>query len=273
MPILGVPNASAQKPAKAAPKPAGLDLKKLEKQLESGDQAQVLAALQEIQTANDPKAAALVEVLLTRGTSATALLKAIEVAASLGQASSSRALAAYVQHRSPEVRRAAAKALLNTKGAPAVVALRNALRSNDAVLRGIAASALGALGAKEAVSDLFLVLSREVPEAASSIGELCALPECEKFVGLIGKLPFDVMQSGLEPMFFRSAEEVPDDFKINLIERIRKLQTETASELLNNVASRFPADGSPKVKAALQAAVRSRVRAPATKQEPKQGTK
>jgi HEAT repeat protein len=254
----------AAAPALAAPAPhadipaahASLNLESTKKALESGDEARTLAALDEIELSQDRKAAPLVEALLTRGASSKILIRALGVAGALAQESSSAAIAPYVNHRANEVRRAAAHSLSRTKGPIAVQALRTALRGSDAELRAAAAGGLGALGAKDAVPDLFVVLPKETPAAAGAIGMLCSADDCQKFVALLGKLPFDVMQSGFLPILLRTGPEVPDALKIKLIEQLRRLATAKANELLTTALSSFPANGNPKVKAAIDAALR-----------------
>lgn len=243
--------APAEKPAAHA----SLNLNNLKKALESGDEAQALAALDEIEQAGDRNAAPLVEALLTRGASSKLLLRAITVAGSLGKESSSAVLAPYVRHRASEVRHAAAQSLIHTKGKVAVQALRDALRGSDAALRGTAADGLGALGAKDAVPDLFVVLPKEVPEAAGAIGTLCSGDDCKKFLGFLGRLPFDVMQSGFLPLLLRTSSDVPDGLKLQLIEDLRRMATQKAGEVLSTALASYPAGGSPKVKAALDAAI------------------
>jgi HEAT repeat protein len=250
-----VPTWAAAMPGEKPGAHSSLKLDGLKKELESGDEERILAALDEIQAADDRNAAPLVESLLNRGASSAPLLKAITVAGSLGRESSSAALAPYVKHRTPQVRRAAAQSLLRTKGKVAEQALREALRESDAELRGIAASGLGSLGAKDAVPDLFAVLPKEVPEAAGAIGSLCSADECQKFLGFLGKLPFDVMQSGFLPMLLRTGTDVPDGVKIGLIEQLRRMATPKASDVLSTALATYPANGSLKVKAALDAAI------------------
>src|SRR5688572_17231811 len=170
-----------QKAAQKKPAKSTLDSERLKKAIDSGEEAQVLAALSELAAVAEPDRAAAAELsdlVLARGGSAKVLLQALEVTGKLAQKSSTVALAPYVKHRQAEVRKAAALALIQTGGPEAVQALRDALRGSDAPLRGVAASGLGTLKAHEAVPDLFAVLPRGVGEAASAIGELCRGAEC-----------------------------------------------------------------------------------------------
>jgi len=244
---------------------ATLDLEGTKKALESGDEARALAALDEIELAADRRAAPLVEALLARGANTKLLLRAIGVAGALGVPSSSNALSPYVKHRAPEVRQAAARSLAHTKGSVAISALRDALRGNDPALRGTAAEGLGALGAKEAVPDLFVVLPKDVPEAASAIGVLCRADECKRFVGLLGKLPFDVMESGFLPLLLRTDADAPDSPKLQLIEQLRRMATQKSHALLATALASYPANGSPKIRTAIDAALHGH---PVTSTEP-----
>jgi hypothetical protein len=193
--------------------------------------------------------------LLSRGANSKLLLRAIGVAGALAAPSSSSALAPYVKHRSPDVRRAAAQSLARTKGSVAISALRDALRGSDPALRGTAAQGLGALGAKEAVPDLFVVLPKEVPEAAGALGVLCSADQCQRFVGLLGKLPFDVMESGFLPLLLRTDADAPDGAKLQLIEQLRRMATQKSSALLATALATYPGNGNPKIRTAIDAAL------------------
>lgn len=258
-PLGDVQSAQAQ-PKKGAAKPQKpLDLAKIQKDLESGDEARVLGALTEIEKAEDAGKPAVphLEKLLQRGTSARACIKALEVTGNLKQASSSAVIAPYVGHRAQDVRRAATRALIKTRGPVAVAALRKALRSPDAQVRGLAATGLGAMGAKEALPDLFRALDLNVAESAPSIGQLCAPPDCKKFSAKLGKLPFDVMTSGFDQILFRPPTEMADEHKIEIVGRLRELGTKDAGKYLADVAERWPDNWSKKVKQAIDSAVKA----------------
>ena len=249
--------AAGQKPAKPPAASPKLDLARLKRALETGNESEKLAALGELAQAPKPSAAAaaaLVDEVLARGASAAVLEKALEAAGKLAEPASSAAVVPYVRHRNPTLRHAAAQTLAATGGPVAVTALRGILRGNDPGLRRKAASALATLRAAEAVPDLFAVLGKDVPEAAAAIGALCKPNECQKLVDLLGKLPFDVMQSGLEPMILRPDSEIPEAFKLELLERLRKLQTREVSVFLRTVLARFPKDGNVRVRAGIEAA-------------------
>jgi hypothetical protein len=260
-----VPSLALAAPADKPKAQAALNLESTKKALESGDEARALSALDEIELAGERRAAPLVEALLNRGANSKLLLRAIGVAGALGAPSSSSALAPYVKHRAADVRRAAAQSLARTKGSSAVSALRDALRGSDPALRGTAAQGLGTLGAKEAVPDLFVVLPKEVPEAASAIGLLCSAEQCTRFVALLGKLPFDVMESGFLPLLLRTDADASDSAKLKLIEQLRRMATQKSSALLSTALASYPANGNPKIRTAIDAALHGH---PVTSTEP-----
>lgn len=256
----GAPKAPAAKAEKSkaekAPPKAKLDVPALQKALESGDEAKTLEALDTVTKSGDPAGAALVEALLGRGASVTVLSRAIETLGILGQPTSGAALAPYAQHRTPELRRAALRALVATKAPNAGDVLRRALHGSDASQRAIAARGLGELNVRAAVPELFTVLPKDVAEAAQSLGVLCVADECEKLVGFLGRLRFEVMESAIVPLSLRPQAEVSDELKLRLIERLRRMATQPANQLLQTALAKFPADGSPKVKQGIERALK-----------------
>lgn len=200
--------------------------------------------------------AAPIEDLLRRGASQAVTKAAIEALGAIGSTSSSAVLRSYLRHRAPEVRRSAVRALGSTKGPEAVAAFKEGLRMDDGMVRGFSATGLGNLGAGDALGDLFLALDHNVTEAAAAIGQLCAPADCEKFAGKTGKIGFDVMTSGFDPILFRTPS-LPEEALIKLVGRLRELGTPEAARYLADVKERWPAGGSRKVKQALESAVTS----------------
>jgi len=248
--------AKAAKAAPAAAPKSKLDLTSLKKTLEAGDESETLKALDIIAKSGDPAGATLVELLLSRGASVTVLSRAIDTLGIMAQPSSGAALAPYAQHRTPELRRAALRALIATKSPLAGDVLRHALHGSDPSQRAIAARGLGELGVRAAVPELFSVLPKDVAEAAQSLGQLCVGDECEKFLNLLGRLRFEVMESGLVPILLRPQADVPDELKLKLIERLRRMATQPANALLQAALAKFPADGSAAVKKGLERAIK-----------------
>jgi HEAT repeat protein len=225
--------------------------------LRSGDEAAIKAALDDARMAGKgaQSAAGPIADLLERGMTSDLTVAAIDTLGDIEAESSSNAIAWYAVHRNAAIRQAAVKALARTKGPLAVSSLRRALSDGDAVVRGMAATGLGALKAKEAVKDLFVALDHKVGEAAASIGQLCTFAECDELVGKLGKLPFDIVTGGLDQILFRPAAEIDDDQKVKLVGRVRELGTGEVNKFLRDVQKRWPAAWSPRVKQAIDQAV------------------
>jgi hypothetical protein len=213
--------------------------------LSSQDPNEVKAALDDARVSGKGAAYAAPAIgqLLQRGLPFPLIEAAIDALGDIQSEGATETLTWYTRHRNVEIRRAAVKALAATKGAAAVKALRAALSDEDAKVRGLAATGLGSLRAKEAVGDLFTALDHKVNEAAASIGQLCSPSECEMLEGRLGRLPFDVVSTGLDQILFRPAAEVSDDSKIKLIGRVRELGTAEANHFLRDVGGRWPASG------------------------------
>lgn len=245
--------------APKAPLRPTLDVKATAAQLTSGDQAAITTALTAIRGASQSAGplVPVVERLLDRGAPAPVAKLAIDALADLAQPSSSSVIARYSRHRDVELRRAAVSALRRTRGPDATPALRAALSDSDGRVRSAAASGLGSLNAIEAMDDLYRALDHKVLEAAAAIGQICKGDSCDRFVARAGKLQLIVLTSGIDQLLFRSALDVPDDQKVKIIGDIRELGTQEVHRYLNDVLGRWPAGGSPKVKAALEQAVQA----------------
>jgi HEAT repeat protein len=236
------------------------------KRLKSGDPAQVQSALDDVRLsgrAGAPAAPAIVE-LLRSGLPLPLTKMAIETMGETESESASEALVWYARHRNAEVRRAAVSALAKTRGEGAAAALRAALSDPDPAVRGLSATGLGAMKAKDAVGDLFVALDHKVPEAAVSIGLLCAGNECDRLASKLGSLAFDVVTSGLEQVLFRPTADVSDDLKAKLVVRLRDLGTSEAHRFLLDVQKRWPSATSPRVKEAIDQAVLATAGSPAS---------
>jgi hypothetical protein len=268
--VLALVSAAAVPRAEAAPKapkaqakaekPPKLERERWRRTLETGSEAELDTTLSEIGALGHgaAPAASLIDALLARGASAGVLVAALEAEGKLAVPASSDAVAPYVAHRKPEIRRAAAQALAQTGGPVAVAALRRALAGPDPGVRGIAATGLGTLGAKEAVDDLFNVLSHDTHEAALSIALLCTPEQCDRLMALVGMLKFEVLEGAFVPLLLRPASALPDANKLKYIDRLRRLATRPAAAVLQTTLARLQKDESPALRAALQAALKAR---------------
>ena len=232
----------------------------------------------------------LIDGLLRAGLPYAMAEAALDTLGDLEPPDAAPVLALYARHRDVKVRLAAIRALgkadesrppekvsanvaANTHDRThdrvppvAVATLRAALSDPDGGVRGAAATGLGALRATVAVDDLFLALDHKVFEAAASIGQLCAVAECEAFAGRLGKLPFDVMTTGLDPILFRPSSDISDDVKVALVTKIRDVGTRDVNRFLTDVARRWPKlqrkSALPAVKQAIDAAVMATISSP-----------
>lgn len=252
-----VPPAAKRDAARAA-EPKAAVVGPLVAKLRSGSEGAVREALDELRIAGPrAKAAApAVAELLEKGLSLPLTEAAIGTLADMEAETGARALAPYAAHRDPKLRRAAVGALVRCRGREATAALTRALSDSDGVVRGTAASGLGALRAKDAVPELFVALHHRVNEAAAAIGLLCDAGQCADLVNELGKLPFDVVTTGIEPLLLRPASEVGDDAKVKIIAMLRDLGTAESNKFLREMQGRAKEPAvSGKVKQAIDQAV------------------
>jgi hypothetical protein len=227
------------------------------KRLKTGDEVEMKGALDDVRIsarAGAPAVPAIIEIL-ERGASLPVSQAAIDTLGDTEVEAASPILASYARHQDAALRRSAVQALAHTRGVVAVKALRGALSDPDPAVRGLAATGLGTLKAKEAVADLFLALDHRVGEASPSIGKLCAGPECEKLAAKLGSIPFDIVTSGLDQALSRPPPDVTEDLKIGIVARVRELGTGQANRFLREEQTKWPKKASPRVKQALDQAV------------------
>ena len=248
------PNAAAN-PTK--PAPAYVMTPAVLASLRSGDEAQVQAALDDLRMLGKSAASSgpAIGELLQKGLTLKLSESALDTLGDIEAESVGPVLAMYVIHRNVTLRRAAIKALIHTRGPGTDKALRRALSDADPMVRGVAATGLGSMKARDAVPVLFLALDHKVPEAAAAIGQLCGPQECDQLAGKLGRLPFDVVTNGLDQVLFRPPVEVSDDAKVKILGRVRELGTREASKFLKDVQTRWPATWSVRVKQTIDQAV------------------
>lgn len=256
--VLGAPAPLGAAPPAPQGKGAGADAAgPYAQRLASGDEGAIRAALDEVRIEGKGAGSAVAPIveLLKAGVPTSLAQAALETLGDMEATSAGPAVVLYASHRSAAVRRAALRTLVQIRGDGAAKALRKGLADADAGVRGVAASGLGSLRAKEAVPDLVRALERRVPEAAAALGQLCGAADCERLVSKLGVLPFDVMTSGLDPLLFRPTGDVPDEVKLKVLGRVRELGTPEANRFLRDVQKRWPKNGSAKVKQTLDQAV------------------
>ncbi len=256
---IAVPSAEAAPAArKTAARPAPkIDLAPIEAQLRSREASSLragLAAARDAGQAASPVAPS-VQALLADGLPADLAIEALQTLAVIGSEAHAKVVVPYAHHRDAKLRRKALEALTRLRGAQAAATLRHRMSDADPGVRGAAASGLGVLGVREAVPDLFLALDRKVGEAAGSIGTLCTPEQCRQLLDRTGRIGFDVLSAGLDQILFRSGSEVSDDFKLEVVGRVRELGTQEANRFLEEIQGRWPAQGSKRVKQAIDQAV------------------
>jgi phage FluMu protein gp41 len=227
------------------------------KRLKSGDLGQIQAALDDVRVSGRSGAAAVPAIveLLKQGLPPAVTQSAIETLGETASEGASEVLGWYTHQRNVGLRRAAIEALGKTRGPIAIKTLRASLSDPDENVRGLSATALGDLKAREAVGDLFVALDHKVEEAAASIGQLCDPAECERLAGRLGSVPFDVMTGGLDQVLLRPPKDVDDETKIKIVGRVRELGTAETNQFLKDVQTKWPPKSAPRVKQAIDQAV------------------
>jgi HEAT repeat protein len=242
------------------------------RRLKSGDPAQIKSALDDVRVSAKGGAAAVPAIvdLLARGLPPPLTQAAIDTLGDTESEAATMALSWYAHHRNVVLRRAAIQALARTRGAVANKTLQAGLSDPDPGVRGLSATGLGTLKAKESIGDLFVALDHKVAEASPAIGHLCLGNECDRLAAKLGSGSqlFDVVTAGLDQALFRPPREVSDDIKVKIVARIRELGTGEANHFLRDVQAKWPKNGSARVKQAIDQAVIATTGSPGAESAP-----
>ncbi|MCS6799802.1 MAG: HEAT repeat domain-containing protein [Myxococcota bacterium] len=176
---------------------------------------------------------------IRQGLPAPLLEAALDALLALRRPEAGPVLFELVSHRRPAVRLRAVGAIVALRPPGADRALVAALADSDARVRSAAATGLGQLGARDSVETLFVALERGVYEAATSIGQLGGSEHVRRLLGLVGRVPFDVLTPALQEVIAR--RDVDERTKLDVIARIGELATPEARTFLREVVASLPA--------------------------------
>ena len=163
----------------------------------------------------------------------------MEALLALGATRSDAALEALRQgmrHRVATVRVAAIQGLANFTARPEVAALvAVGLRDHDPLVRGQAAQALVAMGAREQVEALMLAFERGVGEAAIAVGALGQDHHLPTFTSFLGKKPIAEMLAGYRAWLSRG--DVSEATKIQIVATLEEMAGITVKRFLQELLS------------------------------------
>lgn len=165
--------------------------------------------------------------------------QAVEALRALGTTRSDAALDALRQgmrHRVATVRVAAIQGLASFTARPDVAAqVALGLRDHDALVRGQAAQALVAMGAREQVEALLLAFDRGVAEAAIAVGALGQDHHLPTFTSFLGKKPLAEMLAGYQTWLSR--RDVSEATKIQIVATLEEMAGLTVKRFLQELLS------------------------------------
>lgn len=206
--------------------------------LQSRDESEVRTAIESLGVLGDRRAAGPLAERIRRGLPPELLEAAIDALAVLGRPESAAVLFDLTSHRRAAVRLRAVQALATIRPRGAEQVLTRALADSDPSVRGAAATALGEMGATGALDALFRALDRQVPEAALAIGRLARPAEAERFLGYVGRLPFDLVTPALAEMLQRTT--LAERTRLAIVHRLTELATSEVRAFLEQLVPSLP---------------------------------
>ena len=247
-----------RRPRRVEPTPpvaAGPTLEASVAQLGSSDPAVVQQGLEALGLRGSPDVVAPIAARIRRGLPPDLLEVAVDTLVIAGGEGAGPVLISLVTHRRPAIRLKALLGIASLRPRGAEQTLVIALSDSDASIRAAAAVGLGQVGARGSVDPLFLALERGVLEASTAIGQLATPAEVVRFLGYIGRVPFDGISPGLGELLARA--DIPDRTKLDIVARLAELATSGAKIFLQDYVAALPTtDRGPVRRAAEDAAMR-----------------
>lgn len=223
-------------PLSAAPNSRGMALSALQAELRSQDPARVNAAIDELARRGSEHTLAALEKLVLAGQPDATLQRVLEALASSPSPHALPLLVRLTRHRRADARRLSYRAIAEVSDRQVPVLLGGGLRDSDARVRGVCATALGELGARDQLPLLFRALARGVPEAAPAIGKLGDARAVERFHEHLQRLPIDVMLTGYERFLERN--ELAEEVKLEIVARLGEVASPSVKHFLEELLGR-----------------------------------
>ncbi len=153
---------------------------------------------------------------------------ALKALGDLGLPDAIATLVEFTQHRRAEARQAAYRALSAIDDPRVPQLLTTGLRDADARVRGATALALGEIGARQALQELFTAFELGVADAAVAIGRLADDAGAERFGSYLEKKSLAVMLSGYEQLLRRG--DIAEKTKLNIVAALGELSSQVFSD-------------------------------------------
>jgi len=218
----------------------GPDLSAATEQLSSSDATQVRGELEALGLSGSPRAVEPIVGRIRRGLPPDLLGVAVDTLMILGRPEAGPVLFDLMRHRRADIRLKAVQAILATLPRGHEGVLIEALNDTDPRVRGAAAEGLGSSGATRAVDALFHAMERGVPEASMAIAALARPSDVDRFLEVLGAVPFDTMTPALAEMLHRDG--LADRAKIAIIHGLTELATAGVREFLEDFVNNLEPD-------------------------------
>ncbi len=203
--------------------------------LAANDPDTVRGGLEALGLSGSPRAVGPIGERIRRGLPPDLLGVALDTLLVLGRPEAGPVLVDLTSHRRAEIRLKAVQAIVACRPRGADRVLIEALSDGDPAVRGAAAEGLGTLGARAAIDPLFHALERHVPEAAAAIARVAQPADVDRFLDLLGRVPFAEATEPLNDMLRRA--DLAASAKLAIIHRLTELATPEVRRFLEELVA------------------------------------
>lgn len=199
------------------------------------DPSEIRGGLESLGLLGNARAVAPITARIRRGLPPELLAVAVDTLMILGRPEAGPVLVDLTRHRRADIRLKAVQAIVACRPRGADRVLIEALSDGDASVRAAAAEGLGTIGARSAVDALFHAMERHVPEAPLAIAAVANAADVDRFLGLLGRMPFAEVTPALSEMLHRP--DLAASAKLAIVHRLSELATPEVRTFLEELVA------------------------------------
>lgn len=222
--------------------------------LVSNDEKAVFSAIDELGSICHPLAVAKLSALIREGQPEAVTDYVLETLGETGSTNAIEVLEEFTNHRRPNARRLAYRALASIRHPNTAELVSNGLRDVHPEVRATTALVLGEIGSPRQLETLFWAFSRGVPEAAVAIGQLGDAASVDRFSQFLEKKPLPIMLSGYEQFLLR--EDIAQEVKLKVVAQLGEVSGPLVREFLMSILAREKRDKPSELVRSIRATIR-----------------
>ena len=259
---------AARSPAPAAAEPAATPAptSAVASQTPPIDNSELIHRIEAAAVRPSAEAARTISQIILRGPAPEVIVAGLNALGVVGRPEGAAAVARFLRHRRPAIRRQAIAAARTVHTPSVIEALADLLGDPDEAVRRDAAVALAEIGNRSVVQQVLEAFERDLEDAtgpqggpltqpcALGIGKFGGADDITRLMAFLGRAPLQALTDAARPALRRS--DLPEAFRVDLVNSIGRLATRDVRNFLNAVIAEAAAPDNAIARTARDAAAR-----------------